>query len=31
MTQSASPKWNDIKERGGMLPLMLMLWFYRFG
>lgn len=31
MTDSASPKWNDIKERGGMLPLMLMLWFYRFG
>ncbi len=20
-----------LKERGGMLPLMLMLWFYRFG
>lgn len=29
--QSASDTWHDIKERGGLLPLMLMLGFYRCG
>ena len=24
-------KWSVVKERGGMLPLMLMLGFYRLG
>ena len=24
-------KWSAVKERGGMLPLMLMLGFYRLG
>lgn len=31
MSQSATPRWNELKEKGGMLPLMLMLWFYRLG
>ncbi len=31
MTESNSPQWNEIKEKGGMLPLTLMLWFYRLG
>ena len=29
--QSAHDTWHDIKERGGLLPLMLMLGFYRCG
>lgn len=31
MTESQSPQWNHLKEKGGMFPLMLMLWFYRLG
>jgi predicted LPLAT superfamily acyltransferase len=31
MSQSNSPRWNELKEKGGMLPLTLMLWFYRLG
>lgn len=31
MTESRSPKWSELKEKGGMLPLMLMLGFYRIG
>ncbi len=31
MTESNSPQWNELKEKGGMLPLTLMLWFYRLG
>ena len=30
-TEKSTPKWSSIKERGGMLPLMLMLGFYRLG
>ncbi|OTG84742.1 acyltransferase [Acinetobacter sp. ANC 4648] len=26
-----SPGWSELKEKGGMLPLMLMLGFYRVG
>ncbi len=31
MSESARSQWNDLKEKGGMLPLTLMLWFYRIG
>ncbi|MGE8539736.1 MAG: acyltransferase, partial [Acinetobacter sp.] len=31
MSEQKTPKWSSIKERGGMLPLMLMLGFYRLG
>lgn len=31
MAATNSQKWDSIKERGGMLPLMLMLGFYRLG
>lgn len=31
MSESVGPQWNDLKEKGGMLPLTLMLWFYRIG
>ena len=31
MVESNTPRWNELKEKGGMLPLMLMLYFYRFG
>lgn len=31
MNKSTSPQWNELKEKGGMLPLTLMLWFYRLG
>lgn len=31
MIGSHKPQWNEIKEKGGMLPLMLMLWLYRLG
>lgn len=31
MSESARPQWSDLKEKGGMLPLTLMLWFYRIG
>lgn len=31
MSESTGPHWNSLKEKGGMLPLMLMLWFYRLG
>ncbi|AWL29871.1 acyltransferase [Acinetobacter defluvii] len=31
MSESARPQWNQLKEKGGMLPLTLMLWFYRIG
>ena len=27
----SAPRWNELKERGGMLPLMLILWMYRLG
>ena len=30
-TQKKHTQWNELKEKGGMLPLMLMLWFYRLG
>ena len=29
--QKPDAKWSAVKERGGMLPLMLMLGFYRLG
>lgn len=31
MAQRNSKPWSNIKERGGMLPLMIMLTFYRLG
>lgn len=31
MTKSAPPRWDQLKERGGLLPLNLMLMFYRLG
>ena len=31
MSRSATPQWSELKEKGGMLPLTLMLWFYRLG
>ncbi|MCU4493527.1 acyltransferase [Acinetobacter guillouiae] len=31
MTESHTKRWSELKEKGGMLPLMLMLCFYRFG
>lgn len=31
MQRSQAETWNTIKERGGMLPLMLVLFFYRLG
>ena len=31
MNKSKSPQWNQLKEKGGMLPLTLMLCFYRLG
>lgn len=31
MSEAGSPRWNELKEKGGALPLMLMLWFYRLG
>ena len=31
MSDTGSPRWSDLKEKGGTLPLMLMLWFYRLG
>ena len=31
MSSLDQKKWSNIKERGGMLPLMLMLGFYRLG
>jgi predicted LPLAT superfamily acyltransferase len=31
MNQIKKDQWSSIKERGGMLPLMLMLGFYRLG
>lgn len=31
MSRSASPQWSELKEKGGMLPLTIMLWFYRLG
>lgn len=27
----AKPRWNEVKEKGGMLPLLLILWLYRLG
>lgn len=29
MSDFRSPAWNEIKEKGGMLPLLLVLWLYR--
>lgn len=29
MSDSRSPAWSEIKEKGGMLPLLLVLWLYR--
>lgn len=31
MTESRGPRWNELKEKGGFFPLMLMLCFYRLG
>ena len=31
MSALNTEKWNNIKERGGMLPLLIMLAIYRFG
>jgi predicted LPLAT superfamily acyltransferase len=31
VSQNKQNQWSNIKERGGMLPLMLMLGFYRLG
>lgn len=31
MPHSNTDHWHSIKERGGMLPLLMMLWFYRSG
>ena len=31
MSDKPMQKWSAVKERGGMLPLMLMLGFYRLG
>ena len=31
MSDPKTQKWSTIKERGGLLPLMLMLGFYRMG
>lgn len=31
MTDSTTPRWNQLKERGGLWPLNLMLLFYRLG
>ncbi|GAB3049332.1 hypothetical protein GCM10027155_13850 [Acinetobacter apis] len=27
----AKPRWNEVKEKGGMLPLLIILWLYRLG
>lgn len=31
MSESTRPQWSELREKGGMFPLMLMLWFYRLG
>ncbi len=31
MSRSNTPQWNELKEKGGMLPLILMLGIYRLG
>ncbi|WP_445114972.1 LpxL/LpxP family acyltransferase [Acinetobacter sp. WZC-1] len=31
MNEPDAEQWSELKEKGGMLPLMLMLWLYRLG
>ena len=31
MSQSQTPRWSELKEKGGMLPLTLVLCLYRLG